>query len=159
MDALLKRHPDAVNAAASEALKPRRKPKKHKHNAQRSEVDGVKYDSGGERQRHQVLMQWEMAGVICNLELKPRYVVQEKFRYRGQSFPAMTYTPDFRYVMTDTGQEVVEDWKKLDRKTGKPYITKDFSARIKMFLYRYPNVNMFVNTQLYGRYEGQLYGV
>jgi len=129
----------------------------HKHNAARTEVDGVKYDSTGEKDRHYVLMQWQETGIISGLKLKPTLVVQEKFSYRGKKFQQITWTPDFRYYDKEYGVWVFEDWKRMDKKTGKAYMTEDFKVKIKIVLFRYPDNHFFINCHPYGRYSGSLY--
>lgn len=120
--------------------------KRHKHGAQPTERDGIRLDSKGEASRYDVLCQHEQFGIIAALEVKPRFELQPAFNHNGRTVRAITYTADFAYTVN--GVPVVEDWKRLDRKTGKPYLTAEFKRTRKMFLYRYPGVNFFVNCDM-----------
>ena len=96
--------------------------RRHKYNAQKKTVDGIKFASKREANRYIILKSREEAGEISDLELQPVFILQEKFTDDyGTKHRAIRYTADFRYI--EDGIRVVEDVK------GKK--TTDFSIRWK----------------------------
>lgn len=90
------------------------KPKRSKYGANRTIVDGIKFDSAKEARRWTKLRAREVAGEICNLER------QVKIELQGAHGPIMTnsgksvrtYVADFRYVdWSLNGITVIEDAK------------------------------------------------
>ncbi len=75
-----------------------------KFNAQRTEVDGVKFASKKEATRYSELALQYKVGQILDLKLQPRYpcVVH--------GIPVCVYVADFEYVNLD-GEVIVEDSK------------------------------------------------
>jgi len=73
--------------------------------AQERTLDGIVFDSKREMQRYCILRLFEKAGKIRNLELQP------KFQTFIAGKPFCRFTPDFSYVLTETGETVVEDVK------------------------------------------------
>lgn len=133
----------------------------NKHGAIAVEVDGNHFKSTGEARRYEFLRTAQLTGVIRGLRLQPAYLLQPKFIASNasvvidglvseiiQGFPCscVTYRADFLYIVELTGVEWVEDWKSLDRKKGKPHITKDSMVTIRHFLHQYPLVNFVINT-------------
>jgi hypothetical protein len=94
-------------------------------------VDGVEFASQAEARRYEVLRNREDAGEIEELELQPHYELQEAFTDNaGHHRAAITYTADFRYEQD--GEVVVEEVK--------GHASRDFSVRMRLFLYQYPEV-------------------
>ena len=99
-------------------------------------VDGIVFASQAEARRYEVLKLRQRAGVIGNLSLQPRFILQEPFTCRGKKINGIRYTADFRY--TEDGETVIEEVKGRE--------TRDFELRKKMFLklygdrYRYKQV-------------------
>ncbi len=98
------------------------KGKKNKYNAQKTEVDGIKFDSAHEAKRYGQLKILERAGHISDLRL------QEVIYLHGKNEPlktskgrAMRLTLDFTYIDSKTGLRVYEDAK------GMP--TRDYEVR------------------------------
>jgi hypothetical protein len=77
----------------------------HKYNAIPTTVDGRKFPSRAEANRYGELKLMEKAGVICGLELQPKY----KCYVNG--LLVCTYAGDFRYRDNDTRELVIEDVK------------------------------------------------
>lgn len=76
------------------------------------EIDGIKFDSIGEGDRYKFLRDMQGAGVIKNLRLQVPYELTPKYREKdGTAVRAMKYIADFVYILSDTGDEVVEDFK------------------------------------------------
>lgn len=102
----------------------------HVRNTRRKEVDGIPFRSTLEADAYQILKSWQRAGVISNLELQPRFLLQPKFRHEGKTIRAMHYRPDFRY--TRAGATFVVEVK--------GFRTEPYRMRRKQFLFRYPQL-------------------
>lgn len=76
-----------------------------KYNAQRTELDGIKFASKKEARRYAQLKLMEKAGVITDLRLQVPFVLIDKSTY-GR---AIKYIADFVYI--ENGQEIIEDTK------------------------------------------------
>lgn len=68
-------------------------------------IDGIVFASKREAARYAQLKLAEKAGFIKNLELQPAYPVQ----INGEHY--CTYTPDFRYIESETGKQIIEEVK------------------------------------------------
>ena len=107
----------------------------HKYHAQPVTVDGIRFDSKREASRYGELKLLERDGQIRNLEVHPRYVLQDAFtRPNGAKVRAIFYEADFQYVDAATGSLVVEDTKGAE--------TKVFRLKRKLFWRRYPDVDL-----------------
>ena len=77
------------------------KPNAKIRNATKSEVDGVKFDSRLEKYMYDLL-----TGAKIDFQFQVEYLLQEKFRYRGEAIRAITLTVDFvlesREIIIDT---------------------------------------------------------
>ncbi len=79
--------------------------KPSKYHNQKTLYNGIQFDSRKEATRYQELTLLERAGMICNLELQPRY----NLVVNGQKLGF--YKADFRYKVRATGEVIVEDVK------------------------------------------------
>lgn len=104
--------------------------KKSKYNAVKTEVDGIKFDSAKESKRYANLKLLERAGVIENLKLQPRFLLQEGFTYNGHKERKIEYVADFQYERN--GQTIVEDVKGMK--------TEVYKLKRKLFLYKYRDI-------------------
>lgn len=104
--------------------------KKSKYNAVKTEVDGIKFDSKIESKRYAKLKLLERAGVIENLKLQPRFLLQEGFIRDGHKERKIEYIADFQYERD--GQTVVEDVKGTR--------TEVYKLKRKLFLYKYRDI-------------------
>jgi len=104
--------------------------KKNKYRNIKTVVDGIKFDSKKEAKRYQYLKLLERAGEIFNLELQPKFILQEGFVHAGKKERAITYTADFRYT-TKAGTLIIEDVKGVK--------TDAYKMKKKMLLYLYRN--------------------
>ena len=100
-----------------------------KYKAKKTVVDGIPFASKKEAARYQELKLLERAGVINDLVLQPRFLLQEKFEYKGKTEWKIEYVADFKYIDTRTGNVVVEDTKGY-----KPDVYK---IKRKLFLKKY----------------------
>lgn len=79
--------------------------KKSKYGANKKEVDGIRFDSEKEAKRYQELKLLQKAGVIGLLELQVPYELNEGGTH------SLRYIADFVYMVSETGEKVVEDAK------------------------------------------------
>jgi hypothetical protein len=93
-----------------------------KYNAQRTEVDGISFDSKREAKRYRELRIMEMGGLISDLRLQVPIMLEGRdgplLSEKGQ---LMRLTVDFSYVDGRSGLRVYEDAK------GMP--TRDYLVR------------------------------
>lgn len=107
---------------------------KNKYRAKKITVDGYTFDSMVECKRYGELKLLVKAGKISELDVHPKYTLQYAFKQGNEEHKAITYTPDFRYIQD--GKVYVEDVK--SKVTAKRY---DYKLKIKMFKYKYPEIN------------------
>ena len=80
-----------------------------KYGNQKTEVNGIKYDSKKEAKRAEQLEVQQRLGIISNLERQKKYVLQPSFKFAGHAIREIAYVADFVY--TENGELVVEDVK------------------------------------------------
>lgn len=112
----------------------------NKYHAQKTEINGVVYDSKKEANRSQELLYLERAGLVKNVrrqvrfELQPEYITKD-----GRKIKSINYVADYVYERPD-GKMVVEDVKsEMTRKLPVYRIKK------KMLEARYKDI-LFVET-------------
>ncbi len=106
------------------------KKRKSKYRAEKMELDGILFDSKKEAERYSELKMLERANLITNLELQPKFLLQEKFEYNGKVIRKIEYIADFKYI-DEEGNTVVEDVKGLK--------TDVYNIKKKLFLNKYMN--------------------
>lgn len=109
---------------------------RNKYGNQETFVDGHKFDSKAEAAHYENLKMLAMAEEIADLEVHPRFVLQDAFTKRGHRFRAITYTADFSYWDHKHGRRVVEDVKGVQ--------TQVFKIKRKMFEKRYPDLILVI---------------
>ena len=107
----------------------------HKYNAKKIVVDGIKFDSKKEAARYEVLKGLELVGKIDRLELQPRFVLMDGFRYEGKAVRKIEYVADFLYRDLSTCELIVEDVKGVK--------TDVYKLKKKLFLKHYGNEYKF----------------
>ena len=80
-----------------------------KYGNQKTEVDGVTYDSKKEAKRAEELEYMQKWGDIKNLERQKRFVLQPSFVFNGKKIREIAYVADFVYEKD--GELIVEDVK------------------------------------------------
>lgn len=106
-----------------------------KYNAKKTNVDGIKFDSIREADRYCELKLLEKAKEIRNLELQPRFLLQDKFKDKtGTTHRKIEYVADFMYVDKDE-KKIVEDVKGV--------MTDVYKIKKKMFLKIYDDKYYF----------------
>ena len=120
---------DLLQRPSVERAQPKRR---HKYNAQPTEIDGIRFDSKREAKRYQELQMLAAAGEIHALQLQPRFELQPSFKRNGKTVRAIHYVADFQYV--ENGRVIVEDTKGME--------TAVFKLKKKLFLFTYPDVEL-----------------
>ena len=106
---------------------------KSKYGAQKTVVNGVKYDSKWESNRSQELEYLEKIGKISNLQRQVKFVLQDEYiNNKGQKIRPICYFADFQYT-DENGQKVVEDTKSPATRT------EVFKLKKKLFEARFPD--------------------
>lgn len=103
-----------------------------KYRSKKVKIDGMVFDSKKEANRYLELKLLVKAKEIRDLELQPRFVLQESFKRKGKTHRAITYIADFKYIDCKTGKTVVEDTK--------GYRTEVYNIKKKLFLNKYPDM-------------------
>lgn len=104
----------------------------NKYHNKKVQVDMYVFDSIAESKRYKELKLLEQAGEISELELQPRFLLQEGFRKNGKTFRKIEYIADFQYI--ENGKLVIEDVK------GKE--TEVFKLKRKLFEHEYPDYEL-----------------
>lgn len=107
------------------------KKKTNKYGAKKIECDNIIFHSEGEMRRYSELKILEKKGLIKDLILQPRFLLQESFVYEGKKYRKIEYVADFQYYDNMINKIVVEDFK--------GFKTKEYNIKKKMFLYKYKN--------------------
>lgn len=102
-----------------------------KYGNKKTVVDGFKFDSKKEADRYLVLKDMLMHDEIEDLQLQPKFLLQENYKYKGETIRKIYYIADFSYKKE--GNLVVEDVK------GKK--TDVYKLKRKLFLYRYKDID------------------
>lgn len=109
--------------------------RKNKYNAKKIKIDGHTFDSKREAERYCELKLFVKAGEIRNLELQPRFLLQDKFvDKQGNKHRKIEYVADFLYI-DKLGRNVVEDVKGV--------LTDVYKIKKKIFLKKYDNQYVF----------------
>lgn len=95
-------------------------------------VDGEEFDSKKEGNRYKELKLLLKAGKISNLELQPRFLLQDGFKKNGRTFRKIEYIADFKYI--ENGKTIVEDVKGMQ--------TDVFKIKHKIFEKVYPDLEL-----------------
>ena len=95
-------------------------------------IDGIKFDSMAEGKRYKELKLLQRAGIIKELELQPKFLLQESFKKNGKTYRKIEYIADFKYI--ENGKVIIEDVK------GKE--TEVFKIKHKLFEYKYRDLEL-----------------
>lgn len=103
--------------------------RRNKYNAKKTVVDGIEFDSIREADRYCELKLLEKAKEIRDLELQPRFLLQDKFKDKmGTTHRKIEYVADFMYIDKDD-KKIVEDVKGM--------MTGVYKLKKKLFLNLY----------------------
>lgn len=111
------------------------KRKKNKYNNQKTETNGIKFDSKKEARRYMELRQLETMGKISDLKLQHTFTLQEAFTTEnGDRIQAIKYIADFTYV--EDGKFIVEDVKSPATRRDPVYRMKNRMMAEKGYIIR-----------------------
>ncbi|WP_316057616.1 DUF1064 domain-containing protein [Finegoldia magna] len=100
--------------------------RRNKYNAKKIKIDGHTFDSKREAERYCELKLFFKAGLIRNLELQPRFLLQDEFFDKNEvKHKKIEYVADFLYI-DNNGKAIVEDVKGV--------LTDVYKIKKKMFL-------------------------
>ena len=105
----------------------------NKYNAEKTTVDGIRFDSKAEAERYTVLRDMERHGVISDLRLQAPIELIPACKVNGKTQRAIIYKADFVYQQN--GQRIVEDVKGFE--------TKEYKIKKKILLWRYPDIAFY----------------
>ena len=69
----------------------------NKYRNKKAQVDMYEFDSIKESKRYKELKLLEIAGEISNLELQPKFLLQDSFKKNGKAYRKIEYIADFLY--------------------------------------------------------------
>lgn len=95
-------------------------------------IDGYEFDSIAESRRYQELKLLERAKEIKELQLQPKFLLQEAFKKNGKTYRKIEYIADFSYI--ENGKVIVEDVKGME--------TKEFKIKRKLFEHKYIDLEL-----------------
>ena len=104
----------------------------NKYKNKKIQVDMYVFDSIAESVRYKELKLLERAGEITNLELQPKFLLQDSFKKNGKTYRKIEYIADFMYLQN--GKTIVEDVKGIQ--------TDVFKIKHKLFEKLYPNLEL-----------------
>lgn len=104
-----------------------------KYHAKKTEVDGIKFDSKRESEWYKKYREMEKKGEIRDLELQPRFELQESFRKHGKAYRRIEYVADFRFTDKNGIDHIVD---------VKGMITPVYKLKKKLFEYKYPSLHI-----------------
>lgn len=83
----------------------------NKYYNKKTKIDGIKFDSQLEAKRYKELKLMEQTGLIKDLILQPKFILQEKFKYKNKTYRKIEYIADFSYFSIEDDVLVIEDVK------------------------------------------------
>jgi len=104
----------------------------NKYRNKKTIVDDYIFDSIQESKRYKELKLLLRAGKISNLQLQPRFLLQEGFKKKGKTYRKIEYIADFIY--TEKGKTIVEDVKGIQ--------TDVFKLKHKLFEKKYSDLEL-----------------
>jgi hypothetical protein len=104
-----------------------------KYNNKKTVVNGHVFDSKAEADRYGALLMMAAEGKIWDLELQPRFLLQDGFMCRMKKHRPIEYVADFKY--RDQYKVVVEDVKGMQ--------TDVYKLKLKMLLKLYGDQFVF----------------
>lgn len=104
----------------------------NKYRNKKIQIGRYVFDSIAEGKRYRELALLERAGKIKNLELQPRFLLQESFKKNGKTYRKIEYIADFQYIENE--KTIVEDVKGIQ--------TNVFKLKHKLFEKKYPDLEL-----------------
>lgn len=104
----------------------------NKYRNKKVQIDMYVFDSIAESKRYKELALLQKVNKIENLQLQPKFLLQESFKKNGKTYRKIEYIADFMYE--EDGKIIVEDVK------GKE--TDVFKLKHKLFEKKYPALEL-----------------
>ena len=92
-------------------------------------IGNIRFASRKEAKRYGDLRLMEIAGAISDLQVQPKYILQEDFIKNGKKYRKIEYIADFFYVTKPNLEMIVEDCK--------GYRNEIYKIKKKLFEYKY----------------------
>ena len=105
-----------------------------KYHNQKTEVDGILFDSKLEAKRYSELKLLERAGEISCLQLQPDFELIPAFKKNGKAYRKTAYIADFMYFDKREQRFIVEDTK--------GFKTEIYKLKRKLFEFQYPHLSI-----------------
>ena len=102
--------------------------KRSKYNSKKIKIDGITFHSELEGRCYIFLKD-----KVKNLELQPKFLLQEKFKYRNKTIRKIEYIADFKFDYQSV--EYIIDSKGLE--------TPVFKLKYKLLVGKYPKLNFY----------------
>jgi len=99
----------------------------NKYHNKKITIDGILFDSMREGNYYTKLKLMQNAGLIWNLELQKKYILQASFTFNGKKIREISYYADFVYEDKD-GLHVIDT---------KGYRTDTYKLKKKLFIKKY----------------------
>ena len=99
----------------------------NKYHNKKITIDGILFDSKREGNYYTKLKLMQNAGLIWNLELQKKYILQASFTFNGKKIREISYYADFVYEDKD-GLHVIDT---------KGYRTDTYKLTKKLFIKKY----------------------
>lgn len=106
----------------------------NKYHNNKTEIDGIVFDSRLEANRYKELKLLERAGTIKDLELQPTFELIPAFKKDKRTFRKTTYKADFKYFDKEKNKTIVEDTK--------GFLTDIYKLKRKLFEYTYKDLQI-----------------
>ena len=113
----------------------RRSASRNKYGNKKTTAGGVTFDSKAEAMYYLGLLADKKKGFVKSIELQPKFELLPKFEKDGVKYSALKYVADFRVLLTD-GREQIVDVKGVE--------TEVFKIKRKIFEYKYPDLSLVV---------------
>ncbi len=111
--------------------------KRSKHNVDQTEKGKLKrtfndvlFSSELEKNYYVYLLEQKDKGLIIDIQLQPKYLLQEAFIKHGKKYNKIEYVSDFLVTYADGSKKTID---------AKGQMTADFKLKLKMFNMRYPD--------------------
>lgn len=108
-------------------------PIKRKYKNKKVICDGHKFDSIKEKTWYLKYKFMQDQGIIKELQLQPKFILQETFKYEGKTNRMITYSADFQFYDVASKRTIVVDVK--------GFKTEVYKIKRKLLLYKFPDIN------------------
>ena len=105
----------------------------NKYKAKPVVIDNIRFASTLEGKYYQELLFLKKAGVVKDIKLQPRFLLQEKFKKDGKLCRPIFYVADFQVKYKDGHTEIVE---------LKGMETQLWRVKQKLFEHKYPKLHI-----------------